>query len=120
MVTLQDVVNKLKINSANTVELKLINTNYGIVSCNAESFKTFNSNKLEIIFLSNINYMCLLPSEMNTVLTGNYKDLFKIDCLSSIDDIKLEKPIVVNNTTVVNNYVTNNVVQEDYWDQTDF
>ena len=81
----------------------------------------FISNKLEIIFLSNLNYLCLIQSEMDTILTGNYKDLFKTDCsLSNVDDIKLEKPVVVNNTTVVNNYVTNNVVQEDYWDQTDF
>ena len=77
--------------------------------------------KLEIIFLSNIDYLELKQNQLNRVLSRNYKNLFKKK-LYSIDseDVELEEPVIVNNTKVTQNITnvnTTNVTEENTWDQ---
>jgi len=115
METLQTVVNKLKVDFAKKAETNLIVNNYGIKFCVDSPFVSFNSKKLELIFLSNLCYLSLKENQLNRILVQNYKDLFKKKayCLN-VDDIELEDPVIVNN------YITNNYQVDDYWDQTDF
>lgn len=119
METLQTVVSNLKAESAKKFEIKFIEKDYGLKSCSKFNFNTFNSNKLEIIFLSNIEYLCLNEQQLQKVLNRRYKNLLKRKtCSTDLNEIELEAPIIVNNVTNITNNITNTI--EDYWDQTDY
>ncbi len=119
METLQTVVSNLKAESAKKFEIKFIEKNYGLKSCSKFNFNTFNSNKLEIIFLSNIEYLCLNEQQLQKVLNRRYKNLIRRKSISiDITNIEIEAPVIVNNVTNVTNITNNNL--DDYWDQTDF
>lgn len=68
METLQSAVNKLKIDFCKKIETDLIKTNYGIKSCAESVFNSFNSKKLEIIFLTNICYLNLSKSKISKLI----------------------------------------------------
>lgn len=121
METLKDVVSELKVNIAKKLEIDLYNENYGLVSCFKNNFNKYTVEKLEIIFLSNIDFLELKQNQLNRVLSRNYKNLFKkkLYTLNS-EDIELEEPVIVNNTKVtqnVTNVNTTNVTEENTWDQ---
>jgi hypothetical protein len=121
METLKDVVSELKVNIAKKLEIDLYNENYGLISCYKNNFNKYNIEKLEIIFLSNIDFLELKQNQINRVLSRNYKGLFKkkLYCIDS-EDIELEEPVIVNNTKVtqnVTNVNTTNVTEENTWDQ---
>ena len=123
METLQNVVNNLKIVISNKIEYDYINQNYGIKSCLDSIYENFNFKKLELIFLNNLCYLSLNQEQLNKILVGNYKNLFKKStCILNADDVELEKPVIVNNITTNNtiNNITNSITEEDTWDQTDW
>jgi len=124
METLQDVVNKLKINFAKKLEIDLLNENYGLKSCLKDPFNEFGSDKVEIIFLSNLCYLTLRENQMKKIIKRNYKNLLeKRSNRLNIDNVELVEPAVVNTTvvknvqTIINNKTT---VEENLWDQTDW
>lgn len=122
METLQDVVSNLKISICNKIEQDYISQNYGVKSCLDSMYENFNFKKLELIFLNNLCYLNPNSDQLNKILVGNYKNLFKRKlCALDVEDIELEEPTVIVNNTTVNN-VTNisNPIEEDTWDQTDW
>lgn len=121
METLKDVVSELKSNIAKKLEIDLYNENYGIKSCFKNNFNKYNIEKLEIIFLSNIDFLELKQNQLNRILSRNYKNLFKKK-LYTIDseNVELEEPVIINNTKVTQNITnvnTTNVTEENTWDQ---
>lgn len=122
METLQDVVSNLKIAICNKIEYDYIDQNYGVKSCLDSIYENFNFKKLELIFLNNLCYLAPNEDQLNKILIGNYKNLFKRKlCALDVENIELEEPVIINNNTTVNN-VTNitNPLEEDTWDQTDW
>lgn len=118
MEILQVAVNKLKCNFLDVIEDNYISQNYGINSCKNYTIKTFNSIKLELIFVSNLQYVCLNDKQLLKVKSGNYKNLFTRKAHSGkIKDIELEDPIIINNITVVNNIASEH---NDEWLTTEF
>ena len=120
MEILQTVANSLKCKLATAIKDKYITENYGIKSCKPNSIKSFNSDKLELIFISNIYYICLSDKQLQKIKSQNYKNLFIRKAFSNrLGDVILEESIVINNTYITN--VTNiNNGGEDMWDQTDW
>lgn len=121
METLKDVVSELKSNISKKLEIDLYNENYGIKSCFKNNFNKYSIEKLEIIFLSNIDFLELKQNQLNRILSRNYKNLFKRK-LYTIDseEVELEEPVIVNNTKVTQNITnvnTTNVTEENTWDQ---
>ena len=118
MEILQAVVNKLKCKFTDFIEQEYIVKNYGIKSCIDNTIKSFNSNKLEIIFLSNIGYVCINENQLRKIKSGNYKNLFKRKAFSGkLEDVFLEDPVIINNITIVNNVTPE---QNDEWLTTEF
>lgn len=68
MEILQTAVSKLKIDFCRKLEIDLIKNNYGIKSCAESVFNSFNSKKLEIIFLSNIDYLHLTCGQIGKLI----------------------------------------------------
>jgi len=113
MERLENVVSNLKCESANYIIDKYTSINYGIKTCNDNLFKTFENIQLEILFLSNLDYLDLTSSQLDKILIGNYTNLISIKKkLIRTSDIELEEPVIVNNVF--------NVTNENDWDQTDW
>ena len=64
MEALKTIVNRLKTDFAEKIEFDLIDTNYGIKSCLNSIFDKFNYKKLEILFLSNLDYLDLNQNQL--------------------------------------------------------
>lgn len=124
METLQNVVSKYKQNVSKKIEYDYIDRNYGVKSCLDSIYESFNFKKLQIIFLTNLCYLNTNQDQMNKILVGDYKNLFKRKAYTlDIDDIELDEPTIVNNNVVNNitNIITNNsALEEETWDQTDW
>lgn len=120
MEILQTVANKLKCVLSNTMKDQQIIDNYGIKLCKSNPIKSFNTNKLELIFVSNLGYICLSDRQLQKIKSQNYKNLFTRKAYSNkLGDVVLEEPIIINNTYITNvTNVTNG--GEDVWDQTDW
>lgn len=118
MEILQVVANKLKCRFSDLVQDMYIKDNYGIKSCKDNTIQSFDSVKLELIFISNLKYVCLNARQLQKVKAQNYKNLFTRKAYSTkLEDVVLEEPTIINNT-----YITNvtNVTTDDTWDQTDW
>lgn len=120
MEILKVAANKLKCDFSNLVKDDYIIENYGIKSCKNFVIKSFNSTKLELIFISNLAYVCLNDNQLQKIKAGNYKDLFTRKPFTiNLGDVILEEPVIINNTYITN--VTNiNNGEQDMWDQTDW
>lgn len=115
---LQVAVNNIKCKFSSLIEDSYIQNNYGIKLCKNFSIKDFNSVKLELIFLDNLNFINLNQKQISKIASGNYKNLFKRKVYSGkMSDITLEDPVIVNNITIVNNVASE---QNDEWLTTDF
>lgn len=119
MEILQAAASKLKTRFAEIIEQDYISQNYGIKSCLGKNIKSFNSLKLELLFVDNLRYVCLNEKQLQKVKTGNYKNLFKRKAYSGkLQDIDLQDPVVViNNINIVNNVATTG---NDEWLTTEF
>lgn len=121
MEILQVAVNNLRSKFSNLVSEEYINKNYGLKPCNDIVIKSFNSIKLELIFVSNLEYVCLNQNQLAKVKAGNYKNLFKRKSYSGkMDNVELEDPVIINNITVVNNTITSSPSTNDEWLTTEF
>ncbi len=119
MTILNPVVNNLKITQAKIAEQNLLNENYGIKFCIKDTSKLFNSNKLEIIFLENLEYLDLKQNQINKIKVQNYKGLLKKKLYQKdFENIELETPVIVNHNTIINNTIIDNV--NDEWETNEF
>lgn len=100
MEILKDVVSKIKSEFTNRINQNYMVKNYG-VDCNIKNIRSFESIKLELIFLSNINYICLNDNQIKKIKSRNYKNLLKKDdCICSSNTICTEDPILVGDITL--------------------
>lgn len=115
---LQTAVNKIKCEFTDFIEQDYISQNYGIKSCHRNGIRSFETIKLEAIFLSNLCYIPLKENQLRKIKAGNYKNLFRRKAFSGkLENIHLEDPVIVNNITVVNNIASDH---NDEWLTTDF
>jgi hypothetical protein len=77
MEILQVAVSKLKIKFSELVDAIYSFKNYGIKSCNNNISKSYNSVKLELIFLMNVEYVCLTDEQLFKIQNNSFKCLFK-------------------------------------------
>jgi len=77
MEILPTVVNKLRVKFSELIEDIYISRNYGIKSCDDNTIKSYNNIKLELIFLTNVEYVCLTNKQLFKIQNSGYKDLFK-------------------------------------------
>lgn len=118
MEILQVAASKLKCKFAETISGEYVYKNYGIKSCGKHIFKPFDNIKLELIFISNIEYVCLNQNQLMKIKAGNYKNLFVRKAYSGkIKDIDLNDPVIINNITIVNNVASDH---NDEWLTTEF
>lgn len=76
METLQVAVNNIKNKFTDLIQEIYVTRNYGLKSCNDNIIKSYNSTKLELIFLSNIGYVCLTQKQLLKIKAGSFKNLF--------------------------------------------
>ena len=90
MEILKVAVSKLKCKFSEFVRDKYIVENYGIKSCKDNILKPFENIKLELIFLSNLGYICINDKQLQKIKSGNYKNLFiRNSYLIKVKDIVL-------------------------------
>ena len=98
MVIFQAVANNKKQEIAELLINKMYSEKYMIDTCNTNQFATYNSLKLELLFLDNLEYFKLSAGQTKKILAGNYKNLFvKLDDLEKIEKLQLHSIIEVTN-----------------------
>ena len=95
MKILQVAVNKLKCNFAEMISNDYIVKNYGIKSCATHILKPFENIKLELIFLANIEYVCLTDDQLRKVKAGNYRNIFLKETDTKILEMELIDPVII-------------------------
>lgn len=98
MEILQVAVNKLKCRFSEMIEEEYIVENYGIKSCTNHFLKPFDNIKLELIFLSNIEYICLSEDQLRKIKSGNYKNLFFKKPNFEVREVDLINPVIITSS----------------------
>ena len=78
MENLAVVINKTKHKFYSFIKNKKMADDYGIKEKSTFNFTNFLSNKIELLFLENIDYLKpLTNTQLNKISKGNFKNLFK-------------------------------------------